>query len=435
MQIENVDLEHGDENVVHKTVENLLNYVGKRCNVSIFSPSIYTAPSNLRNLSPSSFKPRVVSIGPLHKKDENLHRFEARKAASVHDLLSRNEPLLTQVQTLTACVKQVTSMIEEIRGSYADVNSYNDSELAIMMVADACFILEFIHKLTTAGSKLRLQDQYKPYDLVLLENQIPFFVLKGIYECVIYKFEERSLPLLDFILPLLKQINLFEGKIKVGTSRSIDHDHILGYLQHCYWPKYPRSSGFPSSTIHSAVELDRAGVIFKPNQNSKWAMAMEMKLSKYSSSTFWFKPTLTMPVLHINDFTELVLRNLIAYEQSYVVTPYVTSYARAMDMLIDTHEDIARLVRSKVIVNHIGSNEEAANMINRICKEVVPEHFFYTQQWEQLDSHFKGYWPRKIVKLKQTYFNSPWSIIALFTGIILFGLTIVQTIFAIKSAD
>ncbi|XP_076948570.1 UPF0481 protein At3g47200-like [Bidens hawaiensis] len=395
------------------------------------------APSTLRNLSPSSFNPRVVSIGPLHRKDENLQRFEAWKAAFVHDLLSRNEPSLTQQvpPTLTTCVEKVTSMIEKIKGSYADGKSYDDSELAKMMVMDACFILEFIHDMIIDGSSLRLQDQYIPYDLVLLENQIPFFVLNGVYECYISKFEE-PVPLTEFLLRLLKYINLFEGRIKVGGgSRSYyNHDHILGYLQHCYQPKYYNPSGFPRSTIHSAVELDRAGVNFKPKQDAKWAMAMEIKPSKFSSTTFWFKPTLTMPILRINDFTELVLRNLIAYEQSYVVDPYVTSYARAMDMLIDTHEDIARLVRSNVIVNHIGSNEEAANMINMICKEVVPEHFFYTHQWDQLDCHFKGYWPRKLVKLKRTYFNTPWSIIALFAGFILFVLAMLQTIFTIKSS-
>ncbi|KAM0014651.1 hypothetical protein Hdeb2414_s0034g00726231 [Helianthus debilis subsp. tardiflorus] len=399
-----MDVECGDVNIVHETVRSLLDCVGEKQNVTnTFSPSIYMAPSTLRNLSPNSFMPRVVSIGPLHRKDENLQRFEGRKAAFVHDLMSRSDSSSTQM--LTTCAERVASVIEKIRGCYAaDVKSYDDIELAKMMVMDACFILEFIHKISV-GSNLRLQDQYIPYDLVLLENQIPFFVLEDIYECVIYNFEER-LSLTAFIHPLLKYTNLFQGRIKVG---------------------------FPSSTIHSAVELDRAGVNFMPNQDAKWPMAMEVQM--YRSTIFWFlfKPTLTMPTLRIDDFTELILRNLIAYEQSYVVNPYITSYARAMDMLIDTHEDIAMLVTSKVIVNHKGSNEEAANMINRICKEVFPEHFFYTEQWEQLDIHFNSYWPRKIVKLKRTYFSSPWSIIALFAGIILFVLTVVQTIFTIMS--
>ncbi|KAF5767180.1 hypothetical protein HanRHA438_Chr14g0631221 [Helianthus annuus] len=425
--------------IVQETFQALLDCVGEKKKVTNkFSPSIYMAPITLRKLSESSFTPRVVSIGPLHRKDENLQLFEVRKAAFVHELLSRSGPPLTQ--TLNACVQKVTSIIENIRSCYADLKDYDDIELAKMMVMDACFILEFIHDIKGkkySGTNLRLQDQYIPYDLVLLENQIPFFVLEDIYECIIYKFEE-ALPLAEFIQPLLKYANLFKRKLKVGVSGSyINHDHILGFLHYCYQPECYISSSFPSSTIHSVVELDRAGVNFKPNHDAEWPMAMEVKMSRYCSSFLWLwnKPTLTMPTLCIDDFTELVLRNLLAYEQSYVVDPYVTSYARAMDMLIDTHEDIAKLVTSKVIINHIGSNEEAANMINKICKELAPEHFYYTKQWEQLDKHFRGYWPRKIVKLKRTYFNSPWSMIALFAGFSLFVLAMLQTIFTIMSSS
>ncbi|KAJ0640208.1 hypothetical protein HanLR1_Chr16g0612741 [Helianthus annuus] len=98
-----------------------------------------------------------------------------------------------------------------------------------------------------------------------------------------------------------------------------------------------------------------------------------------------------MPVLDVNDFTELVLRNLIAYEllmHSKHISQYITSYAFAMDMLIDNEEDIAKLVKSKVLVNNIGSNQEAANMINSICKEVALKDFFYSDQWKELNHHY-----------------------------------------------
>ncbi|KAI3797052.1 hypothetical protein L1987_39742 [Smallanthus sonchifolius] len=258
---------------------------------------------------------------------------------------------------------KVDSIIEKVRGSYAGMDSFSDSELIEMMVMDACFILEFIHEIPK-DSELRLQDQHIPYDLDI-------------------------------------------------------------------------SSGFPNSTIHSVVELDRAGVYFKPNQDAGagWPMAMDVQKSASCSSIFWFsfKHTLTMPILLVDDFTELVLGNPIAYEQSYVVYPYVTSYARAMDMLVENGEDIAKLVTSKVMVNHIGSNEEAAKMINGICKEVAPEHFCYSEEWEKVDIHFNSYWPSKIVNLKRTYFTSPWSIIALFAGIVLFCVGLVQTSFTVKS--
>ncbi|KAM0014646.1 hypothetical protein Hdeb2414_s0034g00726161 [Helianthus debilis subsp. tardiflorus] len=95
--------------IVTATINSLLNCVGEENATNKFPPSIYQAPSSLRNLSPSSFKPRVVSIGPLHRKDENLQRFEVRKSAFVHDLLSCQQPSSTQqVQTLTKCVEKVS---------------------------------------------------------------------------------------------------------------------------------------------------------------------------------------------------------------------------------------------------------------------------------------------------------------------------------------
>ncbi|GKC38008.1 putative UPF0481 protein, partial [Tanacetum coccineum] len=219
-QMENVDAELGrDVNVVQNTVQSLLDCVENyKSFTNKFSPSIYMAPSTLRDLSKSSFNPRVVSTGPLHSEDVNVQPFEGKKAKYVHDLLER---------------------------------------------------------------------------------------------------------------PLLNT--------------------------------------FSSAKIQSAVELDRAGVNFKPNR-----MAMEVKLYKFLRFPWSLgKPTIRMPVLRVHHFTELVFRNIIAYEQSSLGNNHVTSYAIAMDMLIDTQEDVAKLVESKVLVNNIGSNEEAANMMNSICKEVA----------------------------------------------------------------
>ncbi|KAJ0611681.1 hypothetical protein HanRHA438_Chr01g0023371 [Helianthus annuus] len=148
----------------------------------------------------------------------------------------------------------------------------------------------------------------------------------------------------------------------------------------------------------------------------------------------WHKPTIRMSVLVVGDFTESVLRNLIAYEQSGQTRNYVTSYAYAMYMLVNNQEDVAKLVDSGVLVNYMGSNEEAANMINGICKEVAWVDFFYVKQWKTINMYCNGYWPKHITRMRSIYFSSPWNMIALLAGIILFALTVVQTIFTIKSA-
>ncbi|GJY73223.1 putative UPF0481 protein [Tanacetum coccineum] len=123
-QMEHVDLELGrDINVVQNTVQNLLNCVEE--NKSFTIQSICMGPSTLR--SPSSFDPRIVSIGPLHREDENVQAFERRKASYIHELLKRE-------MTLRACVEKVDASIEQIRGCYVGLKAYDDTELTKMMV-------------------------------------------------------------------------------------------------------------------------------------------------------------------------------------------------------------------------------------------------------------------------------------------------------------
>ncbi|KAD3336091.1 hypothetical protein E3N88_31610 [Mikania micrantha] len=267
--MENKDLELGDmENMIQERVQRFIHRVEKEHSLNEqITPSIHMAPHTLRDVSPQSFSPRVVSIGSLHRDDENVQAFERQKATYLINLMT-------------------------------------------------------------------------------------------------YK----------------------------------------------------------------------AGVKFKPNRSKTWVLGMEMEFPWFLWS--WCKCTLRMPVLNVHDSTESILRNLIAYElESKQTRKYITSYAFVMDILVNTEDDVAKLVDSKVLVNIMGSNEEAANMINNICKHVSVVDLFHTQQWKTLDKYSNNYWPKHIAWMRRTYFSSPWNIIALFVGSILFALTMVQTIFTINEGN
>ncbi|XP_024963896.1 uncharacterized protein LOC112504177, partial [Cynara cardunculus var. scolymus] len=360
------------------------------------SPSIYIVDSTLRNLSPNSFKPRVVAIGPLHKEDEELQDIESHKVTYLLDLFLRLPSMPNQ--KMDECIQRVYAKVEQIRACYAgEMKDYDDGEVAKMMVIDGCFILEFI---------LRVRNHNHPdddpifynklvyinvaYDLVLLENQIPFFVLQDIFKCTILEFSPSS------------------------SLQSL----VFSFLR----PIYPFDKSYVTN-INDGVDT-----------NERWPLAMEFKASWLPCFVWgWGKPTLRMPVLFIEDYTESVLRNLIAYEQcSPLSDTYITSYAVAMDMLVDTQDDIVKMVDSEVLINHLGTNQDAANMISSICENVILRDFYYNQQWNQLYSYYNGYWPKNIARLRRTYFSSPWNFIALVAGIILFGLTAVQTYYAVN---
>ncbi|KAJ9543741.1 hypothetical protein OSB04_023448 [Centaurea solstitialis] len=100
------------------------------------SPSIYMVPGSLRDLSPSSFKPRVVSIGPLHREDKLLQDFEEQKTAYLYLLLARllDHLDLSSRQILEVCLHKVDASIDGIRACYVGMNRYTDSQLVEMMV-------------------------------------------------------------------------------------------------------------------------------------------------------------------------------------------------------------------------------------------------------------------------------------------------------------
>ncbi|KAI3703691.1 hypothetical protein L1987_73885 [Smallanthus sonchifolius] len=291
-----------------------------------------------------------------------------------------------------------------------------------MMVMDACYILQFIDKLPITGNPFsdnKLRSRNIALDLVLLENQIPFFVLQGIYDLTLGTLTPDQPALTTMLKALLDLINPFEEPLRVQNV--IPDDHILGLLHKIYKPNFRLQEIKEIPTAHSAVELDKVGVKIRPNKNLTWPMAMEFE---YSLSSH--KPTLRMPVVRIDNFFEVVLRNLIAYEQYSPVENYVTSYAMAMHMLAANPVDIAKMGKSGVIVSHLGSNEKASDMISSICKNVNLQDFYYMEPWKNIGKYYDSYWLRNFGLFKRTYIDTPWKAIALFAAIIVFLITVIQ---------
>ncbi|GJY81739.1 putative UPF0481 protein [Tanacetum coccineum] len=377
-------------------------------------PTICKVSRILRDLSESSFDPQLVSIGPIHREDPKLKEYEWLKECYLHDLLSRRK-YSTQEETLEACLLKVNTLIPRIRESYGGmIEKYSDDEVATMMVMDGCFILEFCLKFEDEMLS-KMQHLRIAKDLILLENQVPFFVLQALFDLSMGKVSFTLSKVLDVFLACY--INIFRsGSLLPETTIHVDsdstHDHVLGYLHKRYQlvvvkPSNPiralisklaaakllnpiraliskledkKGTKNTPRAFHSIVELDRSGMHFKPHQEDRWSMTIKFQSSPFACLPwFWSKPTLLMPTLVIHDSTELILRNFIAYEQSFPQDRYYfTSYAHAMDMLIYSQEDIAKLVESKVLVNMLGSNQEAAEMINKTCKNIILTDFYYT---------------------------------------------------------
>ncbi|GJS93867.1 putative UPF0481 protein [Tanacetum coccineum] len=231
-------------------LENDVNSIYEKTSIHIHNktistaPSIYRVPNLLRKVNRSSYRPRLLSIGPFHKQSENLKRLEAHKVSYMHNLFERLESSPKE-KTMKACIRKMLDKIEKIKSCYeGEMKVSDDNEFAKMMVLDGCFILELIyasHKDHGGHSvfDIDLVNLNVKHDLVLLENQIPFFVLRDIFKSTIHKFDPQA-RLTRLVLSFLQEINPFEKeslvKIQMPDSPYKDYDHILGLLHDCYHP-------------------------------------------------------------------------------------------------------------------------------------------------------------------------------------------------------
>ncbi|XVF57197.1 hypothetical protein PTKIN_Ptkin06aG0185000 [Pterospermum kingtungense] len=142
-----------------------------------------------------------------------------------------------------------------------------------------------------------------------------------------------------------------------------------------------------------------------------------------------------IPTLTVDNDTERIFRNLIAYEEINHGPSIVMDYARLMDCLINYADDVALLCDAGIIDNRLGTKEEVANMINKLNDYVhlSAANFYYSQLFLDVDKHCSRLLNRCKVKLRQTYFQIPWDwvLISIAAATILLILGLLQTMFSV----
>lgn len=181
----------------------------------------------------------------------------------------------------------------------------------------------------------------------------------------------------------------------------------------------PRLSG--DEIIRSATELDEAGIRFKKSKSGS------LRDISFGSGV------LRLPVVVVDDTTESMLLNLIAFERFHVgAGNEVTSYIFFMDNIIDSERDVALLHSKGIIQNALGSDKAVAKLFNSLSKDVTldPQSSLDLVR-KRVSDYCKQPWNMWRANLIHTYFRSPWSILSLIAAIFLFALTIIQTIYTV----
>ncbi|KAF5938879.1 hypothetical protein HYC85_023138 [Camellia sinensis] len=288
------------------------------------------------------------------------------------------------------------------------------------------------------------------HDLLLLENQLPLIVLKDLFDLTVATIPNHLPSLSDYLLSYFgNMMNPSEQGGKNDCEPKIEGvSHILHFLYNQYREGRPEQQDSPKTDFNNydsmppASELEYAGVKFEVSTKTGDRDPPFMVQFDSPRGLFWccHRASFKIPTLRISAATETLLRNLIAFEQYYTgldnntgpdrLDFYFTSYAILMDRLINTDKDVKVLEKAGVVCSCLGDREEASDMFNSLCKEIVQprDNFYFAQTCNQAASYSKRCWPKSLAYLRRTYFAYPWTFIAFLVAFIAFGMSVTQFI-------
>ncbi|KAK9069257.1 hypothetical protein SSX86_013373 [Deinandra increscens subsp. villosa] len=407
------------------------------------------------------YVPKVVSIGPYHFGNPKLQVVEKLKPFFTMKLLRNSDSTLRSLYDKLGDPQ----MVLVLRSFYEEhsTDMFCDEDFTKMMLLDSCFVLYSMYSMYLPfGELLELRGDdiyYIKRDLLLLENQIPFKVLREVmnlvddgmdYYKMIKEFVYGSIFSLHREPPgLVKWLqSMFyctryeqrrvpdyyyddDGYIDFNL-RGIEFGHLLHLLHLLYifvdrkvtiqCITIDRGSNYELCNFGTANELVDIGIQFKPSA------------IKSSYCIKFVKGCLELPPITIDDSTKAKWLNMIAYERAGLRDiAWIETYVCFLHSLIEQPEDVKVLKKAWVLGNYTGSNKDVVNLFKEIATGLVPNHYAYLGVKRKIQMHYESWRNTLFSQLKHEYLKSPWSYLALLGALIALFFSALQTYFTIWS--
>ncbi|KAK4488897.1 hypothetical protein RD792_004687 [Penstemon davidsonii] len=505
--------------------------------------TIFGVPKTLILNCPDSYIPQQVAIGPYHHLKPELYDMERYKIAAA----KRNQKELQNDLKFEHLVDHLMKHELRIRATYHRPLNFKGETLAWMMAVDTSFLFEFLqvcgvkegkvltkipskisHLIDLSGNKTACNAIMR--DIMMLENQIPLFVVRMMLEFQFSSLDFADQLLLDMLIGLSKELSPFKTLHKIEVR---DSAHFLDFL---YQSIVPKLEVLPTEIIeiHEDEGEDREGedkdsqakpsyfrqlidelwkilskleegpvqwikrVIFsKPLKvlvKLPWTIvtkipilkmlkeplehvfsAMHQGKEKTDDDKEVNKPPLLdeitipsvtqllevgvqilptnegimsinfdgkarkfyIPIITLDVNSEVVLRNLVAYEACSASGPLVLSrYTELMNGIIDTDVDARFLCEKGIIVNHLKSENEVANLWNGMSKSIrltkVP---LLDKVIKDVNKYYDGRWKVKFGKFMKKYVFGSWKILTFLATIMLLLLMSLQAFCQVYSCS
>ncbi|KAG2609825.1 putative UPF0481 protein At3g02645 [Panicum virgatum] len=517
--------------------------------------SVFNVPKQLRVHKPEAYTPQFIALGPYHHWRPELYEMERYKLAAAR----RAQRRLCAGLKLEGLVQQFVQLERRVRAHYHRYLDFSGETLAWTMVVDGAFLLEFLQIYDAAaaadddegggGRALRRLPSRMAHlvdfagrksahnlilrDMLMLENQVPLFLLRRILEPQCASADEAAGLLARMVTGLMKELCPF--KMMASFPAVVDvgkHAHLLEVLYHILLPEpaddstaeadangnfhddgydieeqaadgggaaeqrkpaacggceyvkqlflavwgivsglnstagpvryvtkpiefaikapwkmlavVPGVGSFmsagdgsttnprdPSSSagyltrpplieeimIPSVSELANAGVQFVPTAGGLSTVAFDAKAANFS-----------LPVVTLDSNTEVVLRNLVAYEAAAASGPLALArYTELMNGIIDTDEDVAVLRRRGVVLNRMKSDGEVARLWNGMTRSVrLTKVAAMDRAVEEANRYYNSRWRVRAKRFMRKYVFSSWQVLTFLAAVMMLLLTTLQ---------
>ncbi|GKV50617.1 hypothetical protein SLEP1_g57318 [Rubroshorea leprosula] len=218
------------------------------------SRSILKVPNHLRQINEKAYEPQVISIGPYHRGKDHLKAMEVQKMNSLKLVLDQGRE-----HKVEAYVIALEEMEKYARNFYSEpLDHISREEFVEMMLLDACFIIELIFYSTTEKLFTPFILKKVMRDLLLLENQLPFFVLSKLYslsDCQQFDDIENRNNIACMAKAFL--LTIVPGLPIIERSSYKDAEHLLGLVHYLSYSEEEERPDLPS--IHEEVETPHSG--------------------------------------------------------------------------------------------------------------------------------------------------------------------------------
>ncbi|KAL3532254.1 hypothetical protein ACH5RR_005775 [Cinchona calisaya] len=414
---------------------------------------VFEVPKMLTVQNPEAYTPQLLALGPYHHLRPEVYQMERYKLAAIKEISTPEQ--IFNFQHLV--INKLKEIDPHTRASYNKFLDYDQDTLAWIIAIDGCFFLHVARSFVVhdeATDKRLLENTIVIRDMMMLENQIPFILLKKIRKSLrvsnknddsnegeedielislLLQFCEaqspvkffidqtnedsyrRPLHLLDLMYHMIVNVSKYmsgsllenlsiqgvplyskfrNSLISSSSTSSSDkedpnvvHNNLETILElvESFGTKRTQAVIRPVQIISSIPWSTISGLFRKANLRMGEGNSENNEIAIPSVSHLWryakvqCKPfigsinqikfvdkeaTLYLPVMNLNASSEVILRNLVAYEAAMSKsTLEFARYINLMNGIIDTAEDVKLLKQNGVIKGSL-MDDEIADQFN-----------------------------------------------------------------------